>query len=92
MIELISGALVAGYVVVALFFAKFWRRSGERLFAMFSGAFALLAVHRLVLALAARGGGATTWIYALRLLAFLVILAAIVDKNRDASETRAGRR
>lgn len=94
MIELISGALIAGYAVIALFFAKFWRRSGDRLFAMFSSAFTLLAVHRIVLAvaLASRADVSTTWIYALRLLAFLIILVAIVDKNRGAGRTGAGGR
>ncbi|HYO75195.1 MAG TPA: DUF5985 family protein, partial [Thermoanaerobaculia bacterium] len=44
MINLISGALFAGYAVAALFFLRFWVSSRDRLFAMFSAAFAILAV------------------------------------------------
>lgn len=92
MIDLVSGALVVGYLIAALFFAKFWRRSGDRLFALFGAAFLLLAAHRLVLTAAVHAERATTWIYALRLLAFLVILFAIVDKNRGADRTSASER
>ncbi len=81
MVHLISGVLVAGYLVAALFFLRFRRETGDRLFLVFSVAFALLAVQRLALALTTRD---ETLIYGLRLLAFLLILAAIIDKNRKA--------
>ena len=81
MVQLISGILAAGYLVAALFFLRFRRETGDRLFLVFSVAFALLAVQRLALALTTRS---ETLIYGLRLLAFVLILAAIVDKNRKA--------
>ena len=78
----ISGMLAMGYAVAALFFFRFWRRSRDRLFAFFSIAFALLAFHRIALS-AAEGLGGPEWAYsALRLIAYLTILAAIVDRNR----------
>jgi uncharacterized membrane protein len=80
-VQLISGILVAGYSVAALFFLRFRRETGDRLFLVFSIAFALLAVQRLALALTTRS---ETLIYGLRLLAFVLILAAIIDKNRKA--------
>jgi peptidoglycan/LPS O-acetylase OafA/YrhL len=80
-VQLISGVLVAGYLVAALFFLRFRRETGDRLFLVFSIAFALLAVQRLALALTTRS---ETLIYGLRLLAFVLILGAIVDKNRKA--------
>lgn len=77
-----SGVLVMGYAVSALFFARFWKDTRDRLFLYFAFAFALLAVQRGGLALSAVEGYSTTWYYLLRLFAFLLILAAIVDKNR----------
>ena len=38
----IAGILAAGYAIAALYFFKFWRRTGDRLFAFFAVAFALL--------------------------------------------------
>lgn len=82
MVQLISGALVAGYLVAALFFLRFHRETRDRLFLAFSVAFALLAMQRAALALIPREGRSETMIYSLRLFAFVLILAAIIDKNR----------
>ncbi|CAA9333083.1 MAG: hypothetical protein AVDCRST_MAG89-2233 [uncultured Gemmatimonadetes bacterium] len=82
MVQLISGALVAGYLVAALFFLRFRRETGDRLFLAFAVAFAILAGQRLALALIPSSNRSDTIIYGLRLLAFVLILAAIVDKNR----------
>ena len=81
MIELISGAIVMGYGLAALFFYRFWRQSRDRLFAIFALAFGVLGIQRILLSV-------TYWsshpalLYSVRLAAFLLILAAIVDKNR----------
>jgi amino acid transporter len=80
---LVSGAMVMGYLVAGLFFLRFWRDTRDRLFAIFAAAFALLAVQRLVLTLAVHDGDpGSAWIYAIRLVAFLLIIFAIIDKNR----------
>jgi uncharacterized membrane protein len=81
LVQLISGILVSGYLVAALFFLRFRRETGDRLFLVFAVAFAILAVQRLALALTTEN---ETLIYGLRLLAFVLILAAIIDKNRKA--------
>jgi hypothetical protein len=78
----ISGFLVAGYLVAGLFFLRFWKQSRDRLFALFAVAFWLLAAQRGALAMVEHGSPDSTWLYALRLLAFLLILAAVIDKNR----------
>lgn len=78
----IIGMLTMGYVVVALFFLRFWTRTHDRLFAYFSGAFALLAVQRVGLVLANETTEDTTWLFLLRLAAFLLIVFAILSKNR----------
>lgn len=84
MILFVAGLLVAGYAVAALFFLRFWRQTGDRLFAYFGAAFVLLALQRTALA-AATGGIDVYWYYALRLLAFVLIIVAIVEKNRSAA-------
>jgi len=81
--EFITGAIALASAVVALFFLRFWRETGDRLFGMFSLAFLLLGITRLGLALSPRltEEPQTHW-YWVRLAAFVLILVAIVDKNR----------
>lgn len=80
--QLVSGAMVMAYMVAGLFFLRFWRQTRDRLFAMFSAAFWILAVQRLSLGLTTETTENVTWLYVIRLVAFLLILAAIIDKNR----------
>lgn len=79
-----SGALTMLYAIIALYFFKFRARSGDRLFTMFATAFLILSGQRLVLTVAREWGENTAWLYGLRLLAFVIIVYAIIDKNRAA--------
>ena len=75
------GMISMGFAVAALFFLRFWRSSRDRLFLFFAVAFALEAANR---ALYAWNGARTeevTLYFSLRLVAFVLILWAIVDKN-----------
>ena len=83
---LISGAIVMGYAVVGLFFLRFWRETRDRLFLIFAGAFWILGVQRLALVLSRDMVEDDTGLYLVRLFAFLLILGAIVDKNRSSSQ------
>lgn len=78
----ISGAVCLRCLVVALFFLRFWKETGDRLFAMFGIAFAALGANRIPLALSPGASRGPYVAYLMRLLAFLIILAAILDKNR----------
>jgi hypothetical protein len=80
----LGGVIFAGSLVASLFFLRFWVRSRDRLFAIFALAFALLAANRLVLVALDESNEARTYVYLSRLFAFLLIAAAIVDKNRSA--------
>ena len=82
LILFISGVLAAGYCVAALYFVKFWRQTGDRLFALFAASFVLLFLQRVALALATDMIANTAWYYVIRLLAFALIIVAIIDKNR----------
>jgi hypothetical protein len=74
--------LVLGYAAIAAFFLRFWRDTRDRLFFLFACAFAILGAQRALIALTAAGTTGPLWLYGLRLFAFLLILAAIADKNR----------
>lgn len=77
----VAGAVTMGYVIAGLFFLKFWSRTRDTLFAVFAGAFWLLALNQALAALAGVPREDLSWIYLLRLLAFVLIIAAIVGKN-----------
>jgi hypothetical protein len=81
---MLSGLVVMGDLVAALFFLKFWRRSTDPLFAIFAGAFLLLAVGQTLLALGDVPAEERSWIYLLRLAAFTLIIAGVVHKNRTS--------
>jgi hypothetical protein len=80
----LSGAVAMGSLVAALFFLRFWKQTHDRFFLLFSVAFLLDAADRVAL-------GAFGWttldpeqeplFYAVRFVSYLVIIAAIVDKN-----------
>jgi hypothetical protein len=80
--EFLMGAIAMASCVAAVFFLRFWRDTGDRLFLIFAAAFVLLAFTRLGLAVSnEQMEGHTHW-YWVRLAAFLLIVVAIVDKNR----------
>jgi uncharacterized membrane protein HdeD (DUF308 family) len=83
--DLLSGGFVMAAVAIGVFFLRFWRKSGDRLFLMFAIAFWMLGANRLGLSLTSHEEEGRTWFYVLRLIAFLIILAAIIDKNRGGS-------
>jgi hypothetical protein len=65
-----------------LFFVRFWQRSRDRLFGYFGAAFWLLAVSWMLLATINPEGDARAYIYGLRLVAFLLLIVGMIDKNR----------
>ena len=81
--DVVSGALFAGYLVASLFFLRFWKRTRDRLFVFFATAFAILAAQRLLLGLSTAPTEDVTYLYVLRLAAFVMILWAIIVKNRE---------
>ncbi|HSI35720.1 MAG: DUF5985 family protein [Phycisphaerae bacterium] len=77
------GVVAMGCFVAGLFFLRFWRRTGDRLFLIFGVAFWVLGANWLALAFI-DADEVRTWLYAVRLVAFVLILWGIVDKNRAA--------
>jgi hypothetical protein len=76
-----NGASALECLVAGLFFLRFWRRTGERLFLAFAVAFWLLGANAAIPSLLGRPGQARGEVYLLRLAAFLLIILAILAKN-----------
>ncbi|MCY1030574.1 DUF5985 family protein [Corallococcus sp. BB11-1] len=87
---LLDGAVMMAYLSCALFFLRFHRQSRDRLFAFFSLAFALMGVHNLLATVVGPDLDAERryFLYVVRLVAYLLILGAIWDKNRAGRGTR----
>ncbi len=76
------GATAAVFATVALFFLRFWTQTRDRLFVFFAAAFALLALHPVLIATVRPGDETRHWFFVVRLVAFVLILLAVIDKNR----------
>jgi peptidoglycan/LPS O-acetylase OafA/YrhL len=81
MSEFVWGLITMGYLIAGLFFLRFWVRTRDGLFAAFSAAFWLLALNQGLVAISGVPREEQTWFYLLRLVAFLIIIAAVVAKN-----------
>ena len=82
--DFLSGAVAFGFFLCGLFFARFWHRTRDQLFLAFALAFALMGLGQTILALANIPTEERGSIYLLRLVAFALIIFAIVRKNRSA--------
>ena len=83
MLEFLTGANATCAMVAGLFFFRFWRQTADRLFASFAFAFWLLGIHWIFLAATAPDQEIRPLLYGIRLVAFLLILGAIIEKNRS---------
>ena len=81
----LAGLIAMGFAVAGLFFLSFWRRSKDSLFASFAAAFWLLALNQALVALLGIPREEQSWIFLLRLAAFVLIIAAILRKNMGPS-------
>lgn len=79
---MLLGAFAMACLVAGMFFLRFWQQSRDRFFALFAAAFFVEALNRAALALEPTPSDASPVYYGIRLLSFLLILLAIVDKNR----------
>ena len=80
--QFVWGATAALSAVAALFFASFWRRTRDTLFAHFALGFAILALHWVTLGLLNPSDETRHYLYFARFLAFALFIAGVVNKNR----------
>ena len=76
------GIIVTCSLVAAGFFAKFWRATRDPLFLGFAAAFFLEGLNRMAFLFLEQPKEGDEVIYSVRLLSYLLILAAIAYKNR----------
>ena len=76
------GVIITSSLIAGMFFLKFWRRTGDQLFMAFAAAFLIESLNRMFFLFMERPNEGSPIIYIVRLLAFLLILIAIVRKNR----------
>jgi uncharacterized membrane protein HdeD (DUF308 family) len=79
--DMLSGAIAMASAIIALFFLRFWRASRDRFFLYFALSFAIEGVHRVVAAIVYHDNEDAPLHYLVRLLAYGLILWAILEKN-----------
>ena len=80
--QFLLGGIAMGDVVAGLFFLRYWKMTGDRLFLFFAGSFAFDAVSRLILAMNVTTVETEPVVYIVRLVSYMTILLGIADKNR----------
>lgn len=76
------GVIVTASLAAAAFFLKFWRQTHDTLFLGFGIAFLIEGLNRTAFLLLDAPNEGDPLIYTVRLFSYLVILLAIVNKNR----------
>ncbi len=88
--QLLAGAIAMACLVAGLFFMRFWRQTRDRFFLFFSVFFVVEAINRVILGLSGNSDEHEPLIYLIRFLAFVLIMAAIVEKNRKKGQQKPG--
>lgn len=84
LLTFLSGAVAMGFGIAGLFFLRFWSKTRDQLFLAFTLAFWLLGLGQAMLAFSNVPAEERSWLYLLRLAAFVLILVAIWRKNKSA--------
>jgi hypothetical protein len=83
----LSGLVSMGFLVAGFCFMRFWKRTGDRLFIVFMTAFWMMALEKAVLAFVPLEYEHRPYVFCIRLVAFGLIVLAIIDKNRASTTT-----
>jgi uncharacterized membrane protein HdeD (DUF308 family) len=75
------GVLATMFVIAAVYFLRFWVDTRDFFFLAFAASFAVEGLSRLFVLFQPKPNESSPWIYEVRLLASLLILAAILKKN-----------
>jgi uncharacterized membrane protein HdeD (DUF308 family) len=77
-----------GNLVAGIFFLRYWRDGQDLFFLLFALSFFVQTVDRVLLALSAHPNEGHPWNYGVRLVAYLLIIVAVLVKNRARRSTR----
>jgi hypothetical protein len=78
---MLVGAIGMSSIVIGLFFLRFWKSTGDRFFLFFSTSFFLEGFNRIFSAFIGGPSDQGEVYYLIRLLSYVLILLAILDKN-----------
>jgi hypothetical protein len=81
-VAVLQGVAATAAAANGLFFLRFWQRHRDGLFAYFGAAFLLMAMSWGLLAFTSPTDETRPYVYAIRLLGFLLLIFAMIDKNR----------
>ena len=81
----LHGAITLACLLIGLKFLKFWQVTRDRFFLWFVAAFWVFSVGWIIRSFAVTASEDIHLVYVPRLLGFVLIIAAILDKNRKAS-------
>jgi uncharacterized protein DUF5985 len=81
---MLVGAIAIASLAVSIFFLHYWRTTRDRFFLFFALSFAIEGVNRIVLYHFVGPNEDAPIYFLVRLVAYGLILAAIVDKNRKS--------
>lgn len=93
-VSFLSGIYMATFAASGVIFLKFYKASGDRFFKLFSYACWAIALERVAILFFTHVSAnylepeTQSWVYLFRLAAFVIILFAIVDRNRRNSNTK----
>ena len=79
--ELLAGGIATASLIAGLFFLRFWRQTRDRFFLFFALSFLIEGVNRFVLYAMAGLNDQHPIYYVIRLVAYGLIIWAIIDKN-----------
>jgi hypothetical protein len=85
---MLLGAIAMACFVVALFFMRSWKRTGDRFFLFFAASFFIEGLNRAILGLTNDPNEGRPFFYFVRFFSFLLILVAIVLKNLEKDGRR----
>jgi uncharacterized membrane protein HdeD (DUF308 family) len=86
--QLITGMIAMASLIIGLFFLRFWRNTKDRFFLYFALSFSIEGVHRIATTLAYDEHEDSPLHYLVRLLAYGLILWAILEKNLPSRKSK----
>lgn len=78
---MLLGGIATATVIAGFLFMRFWRSTGDRFFLLFGLSFLIEGVNRILLGITGGLNEGSPGYYLVRLLAYALILVAILDKN-----------
>jgi hypothetical protein len=84
--EMLVGAIAMAWLISGLFFLRFWKTTRDRFFLFFATAFFIEGFNRILFWQTAMIAEELEAYYLIRLVAYALILVAILDKNRGRNK------